>query len=99
MSSAPAISAVGTFRHDPNATYHMTNPADFHNKEDQWNIPSIETEPRAQPVQPYFTIMKVARHRPSALLFIGLMLTRALNPTRAVLEQLDVTEYRQNATA
>jgi len=29
----------------------------------------------------------------SALLFIGLMLNWALNPTRAVLERLDVTEY------
>jgi fucose permease len=35
----------------------------------------------------------------AALLFIGLMLNWALNPTRAVLEQLDVTEYRRNATA
>jgi tetrahydromethanopterin S-methyltransferase subunit B len=30
----------------------------------------------------------------SALLFIGLMLNWALNPTRALLERLDVTEYR-----
>jgi MFS transporter, DHA1 family, quinolone resistance protein len=29
----------------------------------------------------------------AALLFIGLMMNWALNPTRAVLEQLDVTEY------
>jgi len=29
----------------------------------------------------------------AALLFIGLMLNWALNPTRSVLEQLDVTEY------
>jgi fucose permease len=35
----------------------------------------------------------------AALLFIGLMLNWALDPTRAVLGQLDVTEYRQNATA
>ena len=35
----------------------------------------------------------------AALLFIGLILNWALNPTRRVLEQLDVTEYRQNATA
>lgn len=35
----------------------------------------------------------------AALLFIGLILNWALNPTRRVLEQLDVTEYGQNATA
>ena len=35
----------------------------------------------------------------AALLFIGLTMNWALNPTRAVLEQLDVTEYRQNVTA
>jgi fucose permease len=35
----------------------------------------------------------------AALLFIGLILNWAFNPTRATLEQLDATEYRQNATA
>jgi uncharacterized membrane protein (UPF0182 family) len=40
-------------------TYHMTNPAVFYNKEDQWDIPSIGTEPRAEPMQPYYTIMKL----------------------------------------
>jgi uncharacterized protein len=41
------------------ATYHMTNPAVFYNKEDQWDIPSIEAEPTAEPMQPYYTIMKL----------------------------------------
>ena len=41
------------------ATYHMTNPAVFYNKEDQWDIPSIGSEPRPQPMQPYYTIMKL----------------------------------------
>ena len=35
----------------------------------------------------------------AALLFIGSLLNWLLNPTRAVLERLDVTEYRQDATA
>jgi fucose permease len=35
----------------------------------------------------------------AALLFIGALLNWLLNPTRLVLEQLDVTEYRQDATA
>jgi len=42
----------------------------------------------------------LARNRRlAALLFIGLTMNWALNPTRAVLEPLDVTEYRQNVTA
>jgi fucose permease len=35
----------------------------------------------------------------AALLFIGSLLNWLLNPTRLVLEQRDVTEYRQDATA
>jgi len=35
----------------------------------------------------------------AALLFAGLTFNWLPNPTRAVLEQLDVTEYRQDATA
>jgi fucose permease len=35
----------------------------------------------------------------AALLFLGLLLNWLLNPTRAVLEQLDLTEYRQELPA
>jgi fucose permease len=35
----------------------------------------------------------------AALLFIGALFNWLLNPTREVLERLDVTEYRQDATA
>jgi uncharacterized membrane protein (UPF0182 family) len=42
------------------ATYHMTNPATFYNKEDQWEAPAID-DLSGQPVrmQPYYTIMKL----------------------------------------
>jgi uncharacterized membrane protein (UPF0182 family) len=42
------------------ATYHMTNPAVFYNKEDQWEVPAID-DSAGQPVrmQPYYTIMKL----------------------------------------
>lgn len=40
------------------STYHMTTPAVFYNKEDQWEIPSIEAEGSA-PMQPYYTVMRV----------------------------------------
>jgi uncharacterized membrane protein (UPF0182 family) len=47
------------------ATYHMTQPAVYFNREDQWDIPAIDdpTAPRgsrqAPPMQPYYTIMKL----------------------------------------
>jgi len=42
------------------STYHMTNPAVFYNKEDQWEVPAID-DPAGRPVvmQPYYTIMKL----------------------------------------
>jgi uncharacterized membrane protein (UPF0182 family) len=39
------------------ATYHMTNPVVFYNKEDQWQWPVLETGPNMQPMQPYYTMM------------------------------------------
>jgi uncharacterized protein len=41
------------------STYHMTNPAVFYNKEDQWDVPSIDAEGRAVRMVPYYTIMKL----------------------------------------
>jgi hypothetical protein len=41
------------------ATYHMTQPAVFYNREDQWEIPTIETGREAQAMQPYYTIMRL----------------------------------------
>ncbi|MBI4706145.1 MAG: UPF0182 family protein [Deltaproteobacteria bacterium] len=41
------------------STYHMTNPAVFYNKEDQWDVPALDVEGQAQVMQPYYTIMKL----------------------------------------
>ena len=41
------------------ATYHMTQPSVFYNREDQWQIPSIESGGEATPMQPYYTIMRL----------------------------------------
>jgi len=41
------------------ATYHMTQPAVFYNREDQWEIPSIDEGGEARPMQPYYTIMRL----------------------------------------
>ena len=41
------------------STYHMTNPAVFYNKEDQWEVPAIDGDGRAAQMEPYYTIMKL----------------------------------------
>ena len=43
------------------ATYHMTNPAVFYNKEDQWEVPAIDDAARRsrERMEPYYTIMKL----------------------------------------
>ncbi len=41
------------------ATYHMTSPPVFYNKEDQWQLPSLDSGADAAPMEPYYTIMKL----------------------------------------
>ena len=41
------------------ATYHMTQPDVFYNREDQWEVPTIGDTPDAAPLQPYYTIMRL----------------------------------------
>jgi uncharacterized membrane protein (UPF0182 family) len=41
------------------ATYHMTQPAVFYNREDQWQVPVIDEGGDAGPMQPYYTIMRL----------------------------------------
>jgi uncharacterized membrane protein (UPF0182 family) len=42
------------------ATYHMTEPAVFYNREDQWEVPTIDDTGQAQAaMQPYYTIMRL----------------------------------------
>jgi len=45
------------------ATYHMTNPAVFYNKEDEWEVPSIESGRASAPMDPYYTIMRLPKER------------------------------------
>ena len=39
--------------------YHMTNPAVFYNKEDQWQMPTLDVGGNPVPMQPYYTIMRL----------------------------------------
>ena len=41
------------------ATFHMTNPAVFYNREDQWEIPAFEANGTSTTMEPYYTIMKL----------------------------------------
>jgi hypothetical protein len=43
------------------ATYHMTQPGVFYNREDQWEVPAIDegTDGSGRGMQPYFTIMRL----------------------------------------
>jgi uncharacterized membrane protein (UPF0182 family) len=41
------------------ATYHMTQPAVYYNREDQWQIPSTDGATESAPMQPYYTIMRL----------------------------------------
>jgi uncharacterized membrane protein (UPF0182 family) len=40
-------------------TYHMTQPAVFYNREDQWEVPTIDEGGEARPMEPYYTIMRL----------------------------------------
>jgi uncharacterized membrane protein (UPF0182 family) len=40
------------------ATFHMTQPAIFYNREDQWDVPALDQEGRTE-MQPYYTIMRL----------------------------------------
>ena len=41
------------------ATYHMTNPAVFYNKEDQWEPPLVDSGGESRRMEPYYTMMKL----------------------------------------
>lgn len=41
------------------ATYHMQNPVVFYNREDKWNLPTEIFGRDEQPMEPYYTIIKL----------------------------------------
>ena len=41
------------------ATFHMTDPLVFYNKEDQWQVPVLDSDRTGTPLQPYYTIMRL----------------------------------------
>jgi uncharacterized protein len=45
------------------ATFHMTSPAVFYNREDQWEVPTFDAGGQLAPMHPYYTIMKLPGER------------------------------------
>ncbi|MBI5100661.1 MAG: UPF0182 family protein [Nitrospirae bacterium] len=41
------------------STYHMEEPQNFYNREDQWEIPSMGKAAKEELMEPYYTIMKL----------------------------------------
>jgi uncharacterized membrane protein (UPF0182 family) len=41
------------------ASYHMTSPSVFYNKEDLWEIPTMQGRTQPQQMRPYYTIMRL----------------------------------------
>jgi uncharacterized membrane protein (UPF0182 family) len=42
------------------ATYHMTNPQVFYNKEDQWSVPVLDSGSQgSKEMEPYYTVMRL----------------------------------------
>ena len=45
------------------ATYHMSDPQVFYNKEDKWDIPNELFESKQQMVEPYYVILELAQSK------------------------------------
>ena len=45
------------------STYHMEVPQIFYNKEDQWEIPTMGRSDKEEPMEPYYTIMKLPEEK------------------------------------
>ena len=51
--------SIFTIQAEMLSTYHMTNPAVFYNREDQWEVPAIDVGGQATRMEPYYTIMRL----------------------------------------
>jgi uncharacterized membrane protein (UPF0182 family) len=51
--------AIFTMQAGMFATFHMTSPDVFYNREDQWEVPSFDVNGKPERMEPYYTIMKL----------------------------------------
>jgi uncharacterized membrane protein (UPF0182 family) len=77
------------------ATYHMTNPAVFYNKEDQWEVPIMsDSEGGGSPLQPYYAVMKLpGENRAEFIQFLPYTPRRKDNLAAWMVAQSDGTNY------
>jgi uncharacterized protein len=76
------------------ATYHMTNPAVFYNKEDQWELPAIDDGAERTPMEPYYTIMKLpGESRPEFIQMVPLNPRRKDNLAAWMVAESDAPHY------
>ena len=90
---------VDLFRIQANiyATYHMTDPQVFYNKEDLWRIPSLSQQEGATPLEPYYTIMKLNSEaaREEFILMIPFTPARRENMIAWMAARCDAPNYGQ----
>lgn len=90
---------VDLFRVQANiyATYHMTDPQVFYNKEDLWRIPSLSQQEGATPLEPYYTIMKLNSEaaREEFILMIPFTPARRENMIAWMAARCDAPNYGQ----
>ena len=90
---------VDLFRVQANiyATYHMTDPQVFYNKEDLWRIPTLSQQEGATPLEPYYTIMKLNSEaaKEEFILMIPLTPARRENMIAWMAARCDAPNYGQ----
>jgi len=59
------------------STYHMEEPQIFYNKEDQWEIPVMGADKNAEPMESYYTIMRLPEEKKEEFI-----LMRPFNPQK-----------------
>jgi uncharacterized membrane protein (UPF0182 family) len=75
-------------------TYHMQNPAVFYNREDLWGIPLELFDEHAQPIDPYYTIMRLpGEPREEFLLMLPLVPANSQNLIAWLAARCDEPHY------
>jgi uncharacterized protein len=79
------------------STYHMTNPAVFYNKEDQWEVPAIDRGTgEAVRMEPYYTIMRLpGEASPEFLQMLPFTPRRRNNLASWLVARSDMEKYGQ----
>ena len=78
------------------STYHMTNPAVFYNKEDQWEVPAIDRGAESHRMEPYYTIMRLPGEKaPEFIQMLPFTPRRRDNLASWMVARSDIEHYGQ----